>query len=246
MDAPGLKKAGPGVARSILARFLITAVVPVCFVIYADPASCARILEISPYYSIYVRLHVQSPFIPDGRSSFADFDMDAAILKVQLTYTNDLNAQPGAGYTITQPGFLSGWQVGGEGNLSSYRLNLVDDGSGPKPARITEGPKPFEVTLSLAGAVLGPNASIPPEPLVPPEDPLDRGSQVPLLFSTSFGLDTLRWEYPGGSSYLENERTIVLIPWRRLMQGKDFTVEIPYEGCFEEDSGTWEFRFIPE
>ena len=30
------------------------------------------------------------------------------------------------------------------------------------------------------------------------------------------------------------------------MAGGDFVIEVRYEGCFEEDEGTWEFRFVPE
>jgi len=211
------------------------------------PASASVRIEFSPSYAVYVRLAYTSPFVPDGRSSFAVFDMDAAFRKVQFTRSATLAAGPGGNFSLAQPDSDGpGSQVHGKGSFSDFRLNLVDDGTGPKPARITEGPKPFDVTLTLAGAILGPGADLAIGPVGKPKSPLDQGEQVPLVFETSFGLHTLRWEYPSGHAYLENERLILLVPWNRLVAGRDFAIEVQYEGAFDEDNGTWEFRFVPE
>jgi len=240
------KRAAPflfGKSLSFLSLFLAFAFLA----LLAQPAESSVRIEFSPPYAIYVRLAYTSPFVPDGRSGFAVFDMDAAFRKVQFTRSAAPAAGPGGNFSIAQPDSLGpGTQVHGKGSLSDFRLNLVDDGTGPKPPRITEGPKPFDVTLTLAGAILGPQSDLPLGPVGKPKDPLDKGEQVPLVFETSFGLHTLRWEYRNGHAYLENERLILLVPWNRLMAGKDFIFKTPYEGCFEEDEGTWEFRFVPE
>ena len=75
---------------------------------------------------------------------------------------------------------------------------------------------------------------------------MDRGDEVLLAFRTWFGLHTLRWEYDIGESYLGDEATAVQVPWKRLMAGRDFTIEMPYRGVDPEEKGTWEFRFVPE
>jgi hypothetical protein len=210
-------------------------------------ASGAVRIEYSPAYAVYVRLVYTSPFVPDGRSTFAVFDLESVFRKVQFTRSAAPSAVPGGNFSVAQPGSLgSGSQARGTGGLSKFRLNPVDDGTGSKPPRVTEGPKPFEATLTLAGAALGPIGAFPAEPPGKPKDPLDQGEQVPLVFETSFGLHTLRWEYSNGHAYLENERVILQFPWKRLMAGREFTVEIPYEGCFYEVEGIWEFRFVPE
>jgi hypothetical protein len=232
-----------GKSLSILTLLLVF----VFFIVLAQPAESSVRIEYSPDYAVYVRLAYTSPFVPDGRSGFAVFDLEAVFRKVQFTRSAVPAAGPGGNFSLAQPD--SGgpcFQARGKGALSDFRLNLVDDGTGPKPPRVTEGPKPFEVTLSLAGALLGPQADLPSGPIGKPTDPLDKGEQVPLVFETSFGLHTLRWEYQNGHAYLENERLIFLVPWNRLMAGRDFTFKTPYKGCFEEDDGSWEFRFVPE
>jgi len=226
---------------------LAALVLSLLFAFLAHPAESSVRIEFSPPYAVYVRLAYTSPFVADGRSTFAVFDMEAVFRKVQFTRSAVPAAAPGGNFSVTQSvSGGSGSQIQGKGSLSDYRLNLVDDGTGPKPPRVTEGPKPFEVTLTLAGAVLGPQSALPTGPVGEPKDPLDKGEQVPLVFETSFGLHTLRWEYQNGQAYLENERLIFLVPWNRLKAGKDFIFKTPYKGCFEEDEGTWEFRFVPE
>jgi hypothetical protein len=244
MDRFPRNREGPGKTslKLIPAIFLL-----LIFAFLAHPAESSVRIEFSPPYAIYVRLAYTSPFVPDGRSGFAVFDMDAVFRKVQFTRSAAPAAGPGGNFSIAQPDSLGpGTQVHGKGSLSDYRLNPVDDGTGPKPPRVTEGPKPFDVTLTLAGAILGPQSDLPLGPVEKPKDPLDKGEQVPLVFETSFGLHTLRWEYQNGHATLENERLILLVPWNRLMAGGDFVIEVRYEGCFEEDEGTWEFRFVPE
>jgi hypothetical protein len=243
MDTVRSVRAGPGsgALKVVLAASLFLSA------FFAHPAQGSVRIEFAPPYAVYVRLAYTSPFVPDGRSTFAVFDMEAVFRKVQFTRSAAPAAVPGGNFSVAQPGSQGpGSQAGGKGSLSAFRLNLVDDGTGPKPPRITEGPKPFEVALTLAGAALGPIGALPVEPREKPKDPLDQGEQVPLVFETSFGLHTLCWEYSNGHAYLENERVILQFPWKRLMAGRDFTVEIPYEGCFYEVEGTWEFRFVPE
>jgi len=232
-----------GKSFSILTLFLVFAF----FIGLVQPAESSVRIEFSPLYAIYVHLAYTSPFVPDGRSNFAAFDLEGVFRKVQFTRSAAPAAGPGGNFSIAQPDSGGpGSQVHGKGNLSGFRLNLVDDGTGPKFPRITEGPKPFDVVLTLAGAVLGPESDVPMGLVGKPNDPPDKGEQVPLVFETSFGLHTLRWEYQNGHAYLENERLILLVPWDRLMAGKDFAIEVQYEGCFEEEKGTWEFRFVPE
>ena len=241
------KASDPARARFFLLAPALFVLVAAFLVLPGLPASSAVRIEYSPTYAVYVRLAYTSPFVPDGRSGFAVFDLEAAFRNVQFARSAVPAAVPGGNFSVTQPGSGgSGSQVQGKGSLSDFRLNLVDDGTGPKPPRVTEGPKPFEVILSLAGAALGPEYSLSLGPIGSPKDPLDGGEQVPLVFETFFGLHTLRWEYERGKAYLENERVIFSIPWKRLAAGKDFTFKTRYEGCFDEDEGFWEFRFVPE
>jgi hypothetical protein len=241
------KASDPARARFFLLAPVVFAFVSVFLVLPGLPASSAVRIEYSPAYAVYVRLAYTSPFVPDGRSTFAVFDLEAVFRKVQFTRSAVPAASPGGNFSVAQPGSAGpGSKVHGQGNLSGFRLNLVDDGTGPKLPRITEGPKPFDVALALAGAILGPEWNLAQGPIGEPKDPEDAGEQVPLVFETFFGLHTLRWEYQNGHAYLENERLIFLIPWNRLMAGRDFTFKTPYKGCFEEDDGTWEFRFVPE
>ncbi len=241
------KASDPARARLFLLAALPLVLVAAFLVLPGSPASSAVRIEYSPPYAVYVRLAYTSPFVPDGRSGFAVFDMEAAFRKIQFTRSAVPAAGPGGNFSLAQPdsGGTS-FQAHGKGSLSDFRLNLVDDGTGPKPPRVTEGPKPFEVTLNLAGAVLGPEWDLAQGPVGALKAPEDAGEQVPLVFETSFGFHTLRWEYQNGHAYLENERLIFLIPWNKLMAGKDFIFKTPYKGCFEEDDGTWEFRFVPE
>ena len=230
-----------GKSLSTLTLFLVFA----SFVGFVQPASSAVRIEYSPDYAVYVRLAYTSPFVPDGRSTFAAFEMESVFRKVVFIRTpSPVTGSPDSNFYISVVGRKAlGRVVRGKGEISNFTLNLVDDGCGAKSAQVTEGPNPFEVTLGIFEGSIG---DIPVEPEENPNDPLDRGDRMRLAFRTSFGLHTLRWDYPRGHSYLGDEAVGLQLSWKYLMAGHDFKFELPYQGVDPEEKGTWEFRFVPE
>jgi hypothetical protein len=69
--------------------------------------------------------------------------------------------------------------------------------------------------------------------------------KVRLCFWTEWGPTPIRWGSELGSATLPDLRIVFEVPFRDLIQGKSFSVTLPYEGLFPEDKGTWKIEVRP-
>ncbi len=189
--------------------------------------------ESSPY-NVMVALDMSSPYVPDGRMSFAALAFSATFKNVVFRWN------PRTGPLVDAPtGRL--W-------LTAREFNEVnDDGDRHRPWVTKPWPKEFEAGLVLAddpvvplrrpGRTPADDGDIPLVPLVP--------GSVRLRFMAHFGLTDLQWYSKIGSNALSSMEAEFEVPWQSLMNSRPITVKVPFEGDPEE-KGTWWIELLPQ
>lgn len=124
------KASDPARARLFLLAALPFVLVAAFLVLPGSPASSVVRIEFSPPYAVYVRLAYTSPFVADGRSTFAIFEMESVFRKIQFIRTpSPVTGSTDSNFYIAVAGrkVLRG-QVRGKGEITNFALNPVDDG----------------------------------------------------------------------------------------------------------------------
>jgi hypothetical protein len=185
--------------------------------------------EISPPYTVTVRLQVQSPFIPDGRHSLTEISFKAIFPSV--TFEFDPEEDP----------LLGRCQVNsekGKGSFSRIALNDVQKGEERlSPRFLSARPREFSAGLAIES-----------EPMAEDEAAARSGTapeKVRLNFWTEWEASPIRWGSKYGTEGLPDFKFVFEVPFRELIQGKPFSVTLPYEGRYPEDKGIWTIDFRP-
>jgi hypothetical protein len=188
----------------------------------------------SPPYTVMVALEVRSPFVGDGRMTFADLAFSATFRDMVFVF------DPRA--------LLAVCSVEGQGgtlHLTRREFNDVQEGDDRhRPWVKKEWPKEFAASLGTAPSELRKYAptgkdDLPLVPLAPPP-------KVKLRFRAEFGLLDLQWYSKLGSSALSDMYLDFDVPWLQLLDGKPLTLKLPYEGSDAEEKGEWWIEFIPK
>jgi hypothetical protein len=183
----------------------------------------------SPPYTVMVALEMSSPYVPDGRMTFADLAFSATFKDVVVF--ND----PAHGSGIIE-------DHGGRLFLTRYEFNDVYDGD-ERHKPWVEKPWPTEFSASLLSGwsekeedeILD-SEGIPIVPLIK--------ETVKIGFYARFGLIEHQWISKLGSNVLSNMLFEFQAPLNPLLEGKPLTLKFPYEGD-PEDHGQWWVEFIP-
>jgi len=185
--------------------------------------------EISPPYTVTVRLQVESPFVPDGRHSLAEISFK--VLFSSLTFEYDPEEDP----------LLGRCQVNSEkvkGTFSKLAMNDVQKGEERlSPRFLSARPREFSAGLAIES-----------EPMAEDEEAARSGTapgRVRLSFWTEWELTPIRWGSEFGSTSLSDLRIVFEVPFRDLLQGKPYSITLPYEGRYPEDKGTWNIEVRP-
>ncbi len=181
----------------------------------------------SPPYQVVVQLSYESPYVPDGRSSFKEF-----VLHVVFENVRFLRYPAIGGSTPFQS--VRG-RLNGEGFIT-YRLNPVvgDDGKPHQPKVISGFKKSISAALQATKT----------DPLVmDPVVPI--GGYTYLHFFSTWEIDMMKWEYERGREYLSVVGVMFKAEWDTLRKGKPLLIELDYVGSFPEDKGKWWIDFKP-
>jgi hypothetical protein len=202
-------------------------------------------------YNIYVGASVQGVCGPTTNSGgFLGFSFDAAFPNMRFRPPGQESVGTGFGEMFRVGEMevgLPGLGIFGEGTVSSYTFcPMYEDG--PIPCSVTQGPHPFEPSLSmlLPGEEPG---DIPLVPLVG-TPPAVGESTLSLLFSIGGTAEQdpfLEWEcgigtgalggavQPGGATFP--------VPWARIMAGEDIEVNVTTGD--EGETWSWTMRMFP-
>jgi len=187
----------------------------------AAPSTPKTARRISPLYTVMVALEMRSPFVGDGRMSFADLAFSATFKNVTFIY------DPAAALSFC-----------------SVEADDVQEGDDRHRPWVKKAwPMEFPALLTMSRAELVKYApkdkdAIPLVPLVVPKT-------ATLFFTAKFGLLDLMWYSKLGSNALSDTFLEFDAPWPDLLDGKPVTIKIPYEGSDPEEKGTWWIEFIP-
>jgi len=192
----------------------------------------------SPAYTITVALQVKSPFVADGRMTFADFAFRATFGNVVFV----LDPYEGAGLMKQSDGRLL---------LTRHVFNDVDMGGGRHQPWV-EKPWPKEFPASLVEGWVEreeeEDYEADEEGSDEWEDNFDETRYLPktigLGFQARFG--QLEWFSKPGSRMLMDMRFEFAVAWKPLFVGKPVSLKLPYEGDYPEDKGEWRIEFIPQ
>ena len=193
------------------------------------PAASEEVVS-SPPYTVLVMLSYESPFVDDGRSSFAEFAFSVTFKDVRFHFDNQ-RPLPMLAFSIDG--------AEGKGTLTRHALNKVETGGKVVMPKVTKEPaKEFEAWLGITqGPWRKEWGKADPAILSP----------MPLQFRTSWGMDMMRWDYEVGHSYLEEVGLeTFLVDWDKLRIGLPVTLEFPYKGSDPEDKGSWWIEFMPQ
>ena len=192
----------------------------------ANPASNTkkkRPARTSPDYEMHISLDMNSPFVADGRHSLADLSFK--VLLSPVTFEFDPEEDPLLGRCQVNSG-------NGKGIFSRLVLNDVQVGEERLPAAfLTARPREFSAGLAIES-----------EPMAADEEAADSmttPAAVRLSFWTEFGQAPITWGSKAGSASLSDLRLTFEVPFRELIQGRPFSVKLPFEGRYPEDKGTW-------
>jgi len=185
--------------------------------------------EVSPPYTVTVRLKVESPFVPDGRHSLAEISFKVFFSSV--TFEFDPEEDP----------LLGRCQVNadkGKGTFSKLTLNDIQKGEERlQPRFLSARPREFSAGLAIES-----------EPMAEDEAAARSGTapdKVRLSFWTEWEATPIRWGSEFGSASLPDFKVVFEVPFRALLHGKPFSVTLPYEGRYPEDTGTWKIEARP-
>ena len=187
--------------------------------------------RISPPYTVMVALEMNSPYVPDGRMTFADLAFSATFKDVVFI------SDPAGGAGLIE-------NHGGRLFLTRHTFNDVYDGD-ERHKPWVEKPWPTEFPASLLS---GWSEREDEDEIVDPEDipivPLVKET-VKIGFYARFGLIEHQWISKLGSNVLSNMLFEFQAPLIPLLEGKPLTLKCPYEGVDPEDRGQWWIEFIP-
>ncbi len=218
------------VSRFRLSGVLI-ALVTLAGSLSAAPQAGRKGPRTSPPYTVMVALQVTSPYVADGRMSFADLAFSATFTGV-VFYLGEEG-----------PGVVE--NHGGKLHLTRHAFNDVYDGdSRHKPWVKKEWPMEFGASLldgwTERDEEEGEETDGDDIPLVP----LVR-DKVRMGFHARFGLLDLEWFSKLGSNVLSSMLFEFEVPWKPLFAGQPVTLKLPYEDGDPEDKGEWWIEFIP-
>ena len=187
-------------------------------------------IEVSPPYTVTVRLKVESPFVPDGRHSLAEISFE--VLFPSVTFEFDPEEDP----------LLGRCQVNsekGKGSFSKLALNDVQkDKERLSPRFLSARPREFSAGLAIESEPMAEDEAAAQSKTAP--------DKVRLSFWTEFGENPIRWGSKYGTEGFPDFKVVFEVPFRDLIQGKSFSATLPYEGRYPEDKGIWTFDFRPE
>jgi hypothetical protein len=189
--------------------------------------------QASPAYTVMVAFQMSSPFVPDGRMTFADLAFSATFKNVVFVF------DPTAAF-----GFCSIEAEEGRVFLTRHAFNDVEGGAERhRPWVEKEWPPEYTASLTVSSTELakyrpGEDGILPVAPLVPP-------NEVKLRFCAEFGLLDLMWYSKLGSNALSSMILEFDAPWRKLVDGKPVTLKIPHDSSEPEEKGEWWIEFIP-
>jgi hypothetical protein len=204
----------------------------------------------SPAYDIYVGANVTGRCGPTTNSGgFASLTFDSVIYGVRFWPPSETGL-PGPFGGISQEGGIPigvpGIGLLGEGELGAFSFcPMYEAADAAHPCTVTEGPSPFEPSLSVGMSEDG----VPLEPLTGTPVP-SGGGEALLVYSIGATSDLspiMRWECVMGIGALGGSVQPVQVAfstsWDRLMLGEEFSL-----GAISGDEGeTWEWtiRLVP-
>jgi hypothetical protein len=185
--------------------------------------------KVSPPYAATVRLKVESSFVPDGRHSLAEISFK--VLFPSVTFEFDPEEDPLLGRCQVNSGK-------GKGTFSMLALNDAQkDEERLQPRFLSSRPREFSAGLAIES-----------EPMAEDEAAARSGTapdKVRLSFWTEWEVTPIRWGSKYGTEGLPDFKFVFEVPFRELIQGKPFSVTLPYEGRYPEDKGIWTIDFRP-
>ncbi len=192
-----------------------------------DDERHAAAKRISRTFTVTVTFELTSPFVPDGRASIAELAFRVVFAPVVFEF--DPTADPLLGRCQLDSGKV-------RGVFSKLVLNDVQRGEDRQTPTFLS-PRPVEFTGGLGiesepteDDELAAKASIAP-------------AKIRLNFWTDFGAAEIKWGSTLGTTSLENIKTVFEVPFADLMAGRSRLIEVPFEGNYPEDKGTWKIEF---
>ena len=186
-------------------------------------------MKTSPNYEVQVSLEMTSPFVPDGRHSLAALSLKVVFPAVTFEFDPDGDPLLGRCQANTEKG---------KGVLSQLVLNDVQRGDVRFPTLfLTARPMEFSAGLAIESEPMDEDETSAPSRTAP--------AVVRLSFWIEWGPTPIRWGSEFGSASLPEITIVFEVPFRDLIQGKPFTMTLPYEGSFPEDKGAWKIAFRP-
>jgi len=183
----------------------------------------------SPNNELHLSLDMTSPFIPDGRHSPAEISFK--VLFPSVTFEFDPEEDP----------LLGRCQVNsdkGKGTFSKLALNDVQKGKERlSPRFLSARPKEFSAGLAIESEPMAEDEAAARSQTAP--------QKVRLSFWTEWEQTPIRWGSELGSTRLSDLRIVFEVPFRDLLQGKPYSITLPYEGRYAEDKGTWKIEVRP-
>jgi hypothetical protein len=185
---------------------------------------------VSPVFAVRVALDAASPFVPDGRHSLAELSFRVDFPSV--TFEFDPDEDPLLGRCQVDAGK-------GKGAFSKLVLNDAQAGEERVPSSF----------LSARPREFGAGLAIEAEPTA--EDEVAAQSKAPpgkvqIAFWTDLGPSPVTWGSKFGSAGLPDLRIVFEVPFLRLIEGKPFSLTLPYQGRYPEDKGTWRIEIHPK
>jgi hypothetical protein len=192
-----------------------------------DDERHAAATRTSRAYTVTVTFELTSPFVPDGRASVAELAFRVVFAPVVFEF--DPTADPLLGRCQLDSGKV-------KGVFSIFALNDVQRGKDRKaPVFLTPRPVDFLAGLGIESEPTEDDESA-ATARVPP-------AEIRLNFWTDFGAAEIKWGSTLGTASLENIKTVFEVPFADLMAGRSRLIEVPFEGKYPEDKGTWKIEF---
>ncbi len=178
---------------------------------------------VSPAFAVQLSLDSSSPFVPDGRHSLAELSFKVDFSSV--TFEFDPDEDPLLGRCQVNA-------VQGKGAFSRLLLNEAQVGEERVASSfLSQRPREFGAGLAIEAEPTAEDEAAAQSKL-PPE-------KVQLSFWTDLGPVPVTWGSKFGSAGLPDFKIIFEVPFRRLIEGKPFSVTLPYQGRYAEDKGIW-------
>ncbi len=184
----------------------------------------------SPACAVQISLTAASPFVPDGRHSLAEISFK--VLFPSVTFEFDPDEDPLLGRCQINAGK-------GKGTFSKLVLNEVQVGEERIASSFLNArPREFGAGLAIESEPTAEDESS-AQSKTPPE-------KVQLSFWTDLGPAPITWGSKFGSARLPEFKIVFEVPFLQIIQGKPFSLTLPYQGRYPEDKGTWTIDIRPE